>query len=846
MREPWLNIENKQSEQAITGGGCNPKRAPIGITLGLLLAGITLLLSGCGSGGGGGGATPAPAAQVVSGSVQAPGGQVALFTQPSLWERAGTVFYSEAVAALSGLSSVSDGTPVQLARINETGTVLATLASTTVSGGRYSFNLTNLGISPSSDLVVRVINQGTGVQLRAFVTGETVDLNPITETAVRLVVERITLTPGTTLNQFTVTELRDITGAVHQLATVQQLAAGLTIEATVSAIQTAVASETGLSAFIVASAGPGETTEGPGDIGNYFPLTQGTTWQFQGTHAETGQPTAPFSNTITVNGTKLIGTVMTTVLAESNLLNSGVAEEDYSLKDSRGFLNYGDNDPADTLTPKLIPYRDLLFPLNLGVTSETVNKKSVDFGQDLDLPPDGKNETADVLLQVTVEKFEDVTVPKGTFTNAVKIVHKSTLTAFSSSGFGSATVIGTQTIWFAPGIGPVKRTIEIQDVTNQVTESSTEELTDHYVKSFGPSTTYSTGGLSLSQTAVSDLNGDGRGDVVSFQAGTSGPATMAVYYQTAQGQLNGPVLTDPRPDLPSIQRMAVGDLNNDGKADVLLTGQCFCPGFQGRIVVYYQHLTNGTLIKGPILIPSANNASYAAIGDLNADGRNDLVVDGEGRLFIYYQLSNGTLGPAVIYDKLVGLHRGLMKIADIDGDGDKDIVVQNDYRQFAVIKQDSSVTPPFLANTPEYYNVATIFDDFAIGDLNGDGKNDVVVATEVLVLFIQNPSGTLNPPITIPSPAASVLPGVEIADINRDGLNDLLREGDRNVYLYLQAPDHTFQTPKAYPFDIPMGGDPQALSVGDVTGDGKPDAVLSRATPAFGNLALVVLPNSTQ
>ena len=71
MRGRWLTVENKQSEQAIAGSACNPKRVPIGITLGLLLAGITMSLSGCGGGGGdgggGGGPTPVPSAQVVSG-----------------------------------------------------------------------------------------------------------------------------------------------------------------------------------------------------------------------------------------------------------------------------------------------------------------------------------------------------------------------------------------------------------------------------------------------------------------------------------------------------------------------------------------------------------------------------------------------------------------------------------------------------------------------------------------------------------------------------------------------------------------------------------------------------------
>lgn len=440
-----------------------------------VMLGFTLMLTACG-GDDGGSPPPPPSAQViVSGTVQAPAGQVALFTRPSLWDRAVALLSPEAVAALTGLSSVPDGTAVQLIRIDDAGNVAATLASTTVLAGRYSFNLTSLGLNPSSNLLVRVINSGTNAQMRAFVTGTTVDLDPISETAVRLVLERIALTPGTTLNGFTVTELRDITGAVNQLAVVKRLGAGLNIESTVSAIKTEVASETGLTGFIVAAAAPGESTEGPGDIGNYFPLTQGNTWQFQGTHSETGQPTTQYSNTMTVNGAKLVGTVTTTILTESNPLNSGVAEEVYYLKDSRGIWNYGNNDSSDSLSHNFIPFRELLFPLNLGVTSEIVNKKGVNFGQDLDR--DGKNETADVLSQITVEAFETVTVPKGTFANAAKVVQKTTITVFPSTGLKSITGIGTQTVWFAADLGPVKRTMALQ-ADGQAAESGTEELVD--------------------------------------------------------------------------------------------------------------------------------------------------------------------------------------------------------------------------------------------------------------------------------------------------------------------------------------------------------------------------------
>ena len=50
MRGCWRNFQNRQTEKAIVGSACNPKKVSIGITLWLLLAGITVSLSGCGGG----------------------------------------------------------------------------------------------------------------------------------------------------------------------------------------------------------------------------------------------------------------------------------------------------------------------------------------------------------------------------------------------------------------------------------------------------------------------------------------------------------------------------------------------------------------------------------------------------------------------------------------------------------------------------------------------------------------------------------------------------------------------------------------------------------------------------
>jgi hypothetical protein len=501
----------------------------------------------------------------------------------------------------------------------------------------------------------------------------------------------------------------------------------------------------------------------------------------------------------------------------------------------------------DKLSPKLIPYRDFFFPLNSGVTTEVLNKKKVDFGKDLDF--DGKNELVDVMLQVTVEKFEDVTVPKGSFSNVAKVVQKATLTLFSSAGLGTETDAVTQTIWFAPGIGPVKRQY-VLSVDGQVAESASEELTDHYVKNFGATHFYSSNGLSFGQTVIGDLSGDGRNDVA-LTAGF-GP-TIAVFYQDPQGQLSPFVLVNAGSTMTTVSRIAIGDLNNDGKADLVLTGTCASCGlgFQGRILIWYQHPTNGTLLPGKALAIASDVAAYPAIGDINADGRKDLVVMNlQGRLSIYYQLANGSLAPETVYDKILGDLTVEIHIADMDNDGDQDIVVQNfvtSQGQFSVIKQDSSVSPSILSNNPETYDIPGAFRTFALGDVNGDGKNDVVVgdyANNTLQVLLQNSSGTLNIPSIIPSTAAGLPVGIEIADMDGDGLNDLLSDSGQNVLVYIQNPDHSFNNPIGYKYQSQYccgGGFYLNLASGDVTGDGKPDAVVTQE-----NLGLYVFPNTRQ
>lgn len=340
------------------------------------------------------------------------------------------------------------------------------LASAAVSGGRYSFNLTSLGLTITSDLVVRVANGA--VQMRAFVTDDTNDLNPISESAVQVVLDHITATPGASLANFTIQELSDLVGAIDALTAANQSTAGANITTTISSIKTAASNEPGIAAFLSSAGGLGQTSEGTGDIGNYVPLAQGSTWLFQGTDTTTGQVPIPYSNTATISGTNPIGGVVTTVFSETNSRNDG-AEQSYLTKDSHGLTYHGNNDSTDVVTAQLVPYLTLRFPLGTGSTFEEINKKGLNFGRDLD--HDGTNEKADLVSIVTVKGFESVTVPAGTFSNCVKVERQATVTVIASSNGTRQSVQGTETIWLASGIGQVKQVSQVADQT------VTEELT---------------------------------------------------------------------------------------------------------------------------------------------------------------------------------------------------------------------------------------------------------------------------------------------------------------------------------------------------------------------------------
>jgi Bacterial Ig-like domain (group 2)/FG-GAP-like repeat len=355
---------------------------------------------------------------------------------------------------------------------------------------------------------------------------------------------------------------------------------------------------------------------------------------------------------------------------------------------------------------------------------------------------------------------------------------------------------------------------------------------------------YTSSSLFVGNTAVGDLNGDGRNDVVAIQSDA-----VLIYYQNSGGTLDPAVVLTTGLVVNGVE---VKDVNNDGLADLIISGnsKTATSGFLGRVVVYRQNALSHSLDSPQEYTLSTGSTGPLAIADLNNDSRPDIVsagtdAAGNGVVSMLFQQPDGSLGAEITYTGVPVVVDGEVHVADMNNDGLNDIVLQSGDKQLAVVKQ---VSPGAFSATPEYYQVQTsywpYFRSFALGDLNGDGLTDVAVGdpgnSPNLNIFYQNTSGTLTGP-TIKSNLINTVDEVDIADIDGDGLNDLILITDGNwIEIVYQANDHTFLAPMTYHLPTSSSGGTsihQAMSVADINNDGLLDIVAS-----WSNEGIYILP----
>lgn len=326
--------------------------------------------------------------------------------------------------------------------------------------------------------------------------------------------------------------------------------------------------------------------------------------------------------------------------------------------------------------------------------------------------------------------------------------------------------------------------------------------------------------------AIGDVTGDGRNDVIVSMAGSRTPQTglLAVYPQTAVGTLGAArELLIPGPN--RLDRFVLTDLDGDGRTDLLATGS-------PRATVYYQR--NG-MLTAPVPLPgSLANLPLSDLGaaDLNGDKRTDLVVRYNEIAYVYLQQADRRFGARTMvgpWPAPKGTTTAVY-LTDLNGDGRQDIVGGTNEGYWTSLALSGNRYAPEVTYTRISATYGVPSAGMAVGDVNGDGRGDVLQSllsgpwqgVEVSRSASDGWAGGQDALPTFDAPA-----GVVVADVNKDNRRDILvaHANTGRVGLYTQKADGTMSPEQLLRIDYPAWGR-QSFAVGDINGDGKADLVL--------------------
>ena len=301
------------------------------------------------------------------------------------------------------------------------------------------------------------------------------------------------------------------------------------------------------------------------------------------------------------------------------------------------------------------------------------------------------------------------------------------------------------------------------------------------------------GARGLPTLAVADFNGDGKPDIVALPASSrflSDPSQLQFFAGSASGDFAAPVATANLSFTPTL--IARGDFNGDGKIDLVVAG--------GKLAVLLGQ-GNGSFAAERVvsLPPGASGIANIAVGDVNGDGRPDVVVVASGSgfnsagAFVYYANADGSLQAPVLVDG--GTQLGPLVVGDLDGDGRADIALAENGANLFITgtlrmylgRSDGGFAPPRVLNPATYYTA------LAIGDINKDGKQDLIVGgaaadfqAQVSVLA-GNGDGSFAAPrvFSLVDGIGTSISTLAVGDFSFDGYPDLLvgRDGEDTEFL---------------------------------------------------------------